>query len=194
MNNRTIISLRQHQIRRVIFFILFLTSCCVEPIPSAGQTTPQKRRLVNLIPHHLPLKIEIRNFDNENWLREMEIEVTNTSGKPVYFLDFFITLPDVKGHSGNPVGFFLKYGRLKLIDLSTPIEPEDVPILPGGIYVLKIGESYLKGWEKSSTRKNLPENEPKKVELNFAYLNFGDGTGFRGTDAKPFDINEDCAN
>ena len=130
----------------------------------------------------------MRNFDHDDWLREFEVEVTNTSGKPIHFLDFFITFPDVRGHSGNPVGFGLKYGKPNLIKLETPIELEDVPIQPDEIHVLKIGESYLKGWEQSATRKNLPEGEPKKVELMFAHLRFGDGTGFQRTDGLPFNI------
>ena len=36
------------------------------------------------LPKHVPLKIKAKNVNGENWTRDLEIEVTNTSEKPIH--------------------------------------------------------------------------------------------------------------
>ena len=150
----------------------------------SGQESPsgsQVKKLVNLVPRHLPLKVKVKNFHNEKWVRDLEVEVTNTSDKPIYFLEFFVVMPDVKSIIGSPVGFPLRYGRMALIDYTQPLQPDDVGIQPGETYTFKISERHLKGWEIN--KGNRPE--PQRVDLIFVQLNFGDGTGFNRTDGTP---------
>ncbi len=151
--------------------------------PSAQEnpSRPQTKKLVNLIRHHLPLKVKVKNFHNEKWVRDLEVEVTNTSDKPIYFLEFFVVMRDVKSVNGNPVGFPLRYGRMALVDYTTPLQSDDVGIQPGETYTFKTSERHLKGWEIN--KENRPE--PKRVDLIFVQLNFGDGTGFQGTAGTP---------
>jgi len=129
----------------------------------------------------LPLKVKVKNFHNVKWVRDLEVEVTNTSDKPIYFLEFFVVMRDVKSVNGNPVGFPLRYGRMALVDYTTPLQSDDVGIQPGETYTFKISERHLKGWEIN--KENRPE--PKRVDLIFVQLNFGDGTGFQGTAGTP---------
>ncbi len=55
----------------------------------------QERIFENKIPAHIPIKIKIKkekeesfkDLKNEKWLREFELEVTNTGDKPIYYLE-----------------------------------------------------------------------------------------------------------
>ena len=149
-------------------------------------TPPQQKKLFMDVPSKLPLKVSVRNLNNKNWANDLEIEVVNRSGKPIYYLSFMVILPGVKGELGSDVGFWLKYGRGELNDFATPLEKDDVPIQPGEKYILKIPASSAKGWEY--LRDKGGKGEPGKVQLLFQSLNFGDGTGFAGSDAKNMNI------
>jgi hypothetical protein len=137
---------------------------------------PQERELEDRIPKHLPIKIKVKNLNNEKWLRDLEIEVKNTGDKPIYFLKISLFFIDVKRESGDQIGYPLVYGRTALVDVGNRAMPDDVPINPGDIYVFKIHDSHVKGWNFYKSKSHKPE--PKRVGLRFDALNFGDGTGF----------------
>jgi hypothetical protein len=156
--------------------------------PTAQEVTAQspevERVLEDKIPKHLPLKIKIKNLNNEKWARDLEIEVKNTGDKPIYYLSFSLSLPEVKSDGGITVGFPLRYGRPELSDFKNRPLPEDVPIQPGETYTLKVPENLVKGWGQFRGRRNLPE--PKKFEIKFRRLHYGDGTGFMSSGGLPF--------
>ena len=60
----------------------------------SSSAAPQERAFENKIPDHIPIKIKIKkekeesfkDLKNEKWLREFELEITNTGNKPIYFL------------------------------------------------------------------------------------------------------------
>src|SRR5688572_7360432 len=60
---------------------------------TSGSAALQERIFENKIPAHIPLKIKIKkekeesfkDLKNEKWLREFELELTNTGDKPIYF-------------------------------------------------------------------------------------------------------------
>src|SRR5215510_753529 len=65
----------------------------------APEKTPKPatvRLLENRVPEHLPIRVKIRrekektfrDLNNENWARDLELEVKNIGDKPIYFLDF----------------------------------------------------------------------------------------------------------
>jgi hypothetical protein len=62
--------------------------------------------------------------------------------------------------------------------------PEDVPIKPGETYAFKIAEKNQKGWYAHKAVGYI--KDPKKIQLIFAGLSFGDGTGFDTTGALPY--------
>ncbi|HEU4833535.1 MAG TPA: hypothetical protein VFS90_03930 [Pyrinomonadaceae bacterium] len=147
----------------------------------------RERKIGIGIPKHLPLKFEIRNLNSDRWVFDLEIDVTNTSTKPIYYLDFFITMPGYKSKiTGNKLGFWFSYGRIELVDFAEPLLPDDVPIAPGEKHTFKIRETLAKGWEEQSKREGRPE--PQVLDLQFQSLNFGDGTGFVSTAGQPVNV------
>ena len=81
----------------------------VEP-KGQEQTDPTNRKkLINLVPQHLPLKIKIKNLESEKWVHDLEVEVTNTSDKPIYFIEFFLVMPEIKSEAGHDTEFALKW-------------------------------------------------------------------------------------
>jgi len=178
---------------RVIFFVtafLLLLRVGVGSLlpPEHAKTTPllsqdsqassaqSQRELRTGTPKHIPLKIKAKNVTNEKWVNDLEVEVTNTSDKPIYFLSFSLRLQGIKAPDGVEFGFWLHYGRPQLIDFSVPLESTDVPLMPNETCVLKTPEAEANGWETYREKNNKPD--PMKIGLVFQSLNFGDGTGF----------------
>lgn len=158
---------------------------------AAAAPSPEvERELEDNIPKHLPLKIKVKNLKSEKWVREFALEITNTSDKPIYYLDINISLPDVITENNRNLGFPLKYGRGALISFAVPLEPDDVPIKPGETYTLQIPEQLQQGWERFVARRGIAKDEPKKIKFIFQKLNFGDGTGYRFPSGIPFDIHK----
>lgn len=172
-----------------MLFASFLVLCGMGIVSSTAQS-PQKaeRELEDEIPKHLPIKIKVKHLNNEKWARDLEVEVKNTSNKPIYYLFLIVSLPEVKSESNRRMGFQLIYGRSELVSFTEPLQPEDTPIRPGESYTLKIPEQLSLGWEQFTAKRNLSKTEPKKVKIRFGHLNFGDGTGFTATDGSPIDI------
>jgi hypothetical protein len=148
----------------------------------------QEKKLGIAIPSRVPLKIKTKNLNSKKWVHDLEIEVTNTSEKPIYFLSLYLTLPEIKGLLGSRVGFWLRYGRVELMDFSTALNSDDVPIQPGQKHVFIIPESSAKGWDH--LREKEGRSEPKVIELIFQVLNFGDGTGFLDASGAPMNIHK----
>lgn len=148
----------------------------------------QVKKLGIGVPSHVPLRVKVKNLNSKKWAHDLQVEVTNTSDKPIYFLSLYVTLPGIKGLLGSDVGFWLKYGRVELMEFSTPIQIDDVPIEPSEKYTFKIPESSAKGWDYLRDKESRPE--PKKLGLVFQALNFGDGTGFVDSGGTPVNIHK----
>jgi hypothetical protein len=140
------------------------------------------------VPIKIKLKAEkekaFKDLKNEKWHRNFELEVTNTSDKPIYFLELWVVLPEVITENGLVVGVPLRYGRIEFIHFDTAPLPSDVPIPAGATHTFTIPESFQKGWEFHKQREGRPD--PTKLHIKFVQLSFGDGSGFNGTDAKPY--------
>jgi len=149
-----------------------------------------ERRLYNGVPTKLPLKFDVKNVISQRWVHDLEVEVTNTSDKPIYYMDMYVFMSGVK-FQGKQMGFWLHYGRVKLVDFSEPLLPEDVPIKPGGKHTFKIDEGDAKSWD--SLRSQEGKAEPKNLELLFQRINFGDGTGFQNTAGEPVNIHQEVS-
>ena len=108
--------------------------------------------MVDKIPKHLPIKIKVKkekeakvkDLNNEDWLGDLELEVTNTGTKPIYFLDIDLFMPDVFAPNGLNIGTRLTYGREELIDFSEPLRSDDVPIKPGEVVVLSVRAMHMR--------------------------------------------------
>lgn len=148
----------------------------------------QERVFENKIPAHIPIKIKIKkekeesfkDLKNEKWLREFELELTNTGDKPIYFLN--ITMgTNVKADDGLELVYPLWYGRPELGDIITKASTDDVPIKPGETITLHVGEVPL--WEQGVREKRWPQSTKFTAEIQL--LSFGDGTGSFGTKLYP---------
>jgi len=156
--------------------------------PSVAQS--EQRVLKADIPKHLPLKVKIseaqeqgfKKVDTERWLRDFELEVTNTGDKPIYYLYLLLRLPEAKISMGTTLVYPLRYGRSKLSDIEFKAEPEDIPIKPGETYSFRIHRGQVMVWEKSVRERKLPQ--PIIVELAFQKLSFGDRSGYGGPDGQ----------
>jgi hypothetical protein len=140
------------------------------------------RIIEDQLPPRLPIQIEIKikHLETDSLLRDLEIKVTNTANKSIYFLQLGVVLPENLSPDGYPIDFPLQYGRPELIKFENPLEPIDTPILPGESVVLKIPENNLVAFERLVTKGRIIQAEVKRVYLMFRHLNFGDKTGFSG--------------
>jgi hypothetical protein len=185
---------------RIVVALLVLASALVllnKAKPGAAsmpQTVPKpvtKRLFENRVPEHLPIKVKIkhekekffRDLDNENWARDLELEIKNTGDKPIYFLFFYLIVPDAK--IGNlSQGFSITYGRPALADLHQRPNDEDIPISPGETKSLRIEEAGLRGWDEARAAGKVP-HRIRGVRLIFQHLSFGDGTGYETGSGTP---------
>ncbi|MBC8030846.1 MAG: hypothetical protein H7Z16_12100 [Pyrinomonadaceae bacterium] len=146
-----------------------------------------ERKLEDEIPKHVPLKIKIRkekekefrDLKNERWARDFELEVTNTGDKPIYSLTL-LAVTDVRAAKGFRIIAPLNYGRVELGDLRVKADPDDISIKSGESYIFKVHPGQLEAWDVVWRKENRPY--PKKIQIVFQYLSFGDGTGYAGTD------------
>jgi len=166
--------------RRLLCLGLFLY---VVGVGAQGQE--RVREVVVALPAHLPLKAVVKNRErvadpkNEHWLRDLEVEVTNTGRKPAYFVSLLLHLPGAK-LGGLPPVFKLRFGDPALGSFTAVARPEDVPLAPGESAVIKVPESEAAKWER--WRAKGVATEPERLVLQLHQLNFGDGTGFVGKD------------
>lgn len=143
---------------------------------SAAKPSPQERVLADRIPKHLPIKVKVKNLNNEKWYEDVEVEVTNTGDQPIYYLMLVLAFDDVTMESGIGIGFPVRYGRPELSRIENGVTPEDVPIQPGETYVFKSIYGLATGWEGFRAKHNM--RHPKKIGIRFEILNFGNNIGF----------------
>lgn len=142
----------------------------------------QERIFENKIPADIPIKIKIKkekeesfkDLKNKKWLREFELEVTNTADKPIYFL--LIHLGTNVKFDGREMSYSVMYGRPELSDIVTKATSEDVPIKPGETISLSVNLAAARLWEISASEQRFPEST--KFTAEFQQLSFGDGTGY----------------
>jgi len=148
----------------------------------------QERIFENKIPAHIPIKIKIKkekeesfkDLKNEKWLREFELEVTNTGEKPIYFLYIMLGTNVKDREDGLELMYPLTYGRAELGSIVTRATGDDIPIQPGETQILRLGEVPV--WEQGVREKRWPQSTRFTAEIQL--LSFGDGTGYFGT--KPY--------
>jgi hypothetical protein len=169
------------------FFLFVIATLLMATNLTLSSARQEKRVFENAIPERIPIKIKIKKekeasfeaLQNEKWLSEFELELTNTGDKPIYFL-YITMVTDVK-HGGQRLVFPLTYGRAELGDIVTKARPDDVPIKPGETFVLKFGE--VPEWERGVRENRWPEATKFRAELQL--ISFGDGTGYFGTQPYP---------
>jgi hypothetical protein len=187
MNSHRILS-RQQKLKPTGLVIMLFALCLLlhggvsivgtaqSPVQERATPSPKERVWEDRIPKHLPIKVKVKNHNNEKWYEDVEVEVKNTGDKPIYYLLLVLAFDDVTMESGIGIGFPLRYGRPELSRIENGVTPEDVPIQPGETYVFKSHEGLAKGWEGFRAKHNM--RHPKKIGIRFEILNFGNNTGF----------------
>ena len=183
--------------RSIVLSTLTVISCTALLVSlglvQSASTQATKRSFESNIPPHVPLKIKIKkekeekalDINNKNWFRDIEIEVTNTSEKPIYFLSLNIELVDLAPDRPNTLKvFFLSYGRGEFVEQNTKPIPEDVPIEPNATHTFVINEQQRNGFEKWRTENN--GRDALKLRMWMNHLSYGDGTGFTTLGALPY--------
>jgi hypothetical protein len=180
--------------RNVVPFVLALSASLVAVCGlsySRAQET-EEREVIDKIPKHLPIKVKIRKPEklkdakNDDWLDDIEIEVTNTGTKPIYYLHIRFNMPDVLAPNGIMYAFTYRFGRSALVAWEEPVRPDDVPLRPGETITLNPPANHIAGWKGAREEGRI--KNPKKIEFVFGEINFGDGTGFAGRSGTPMPV------
>lgn len=151
---------------------------------TSSSAAVQERIFENKIPSHIPIKIKIKkekeqsfkDLKNEKWLREFELEVTNTGDKPIYYLEIVLHTGVKFDESSPEIVFPLHYGRPELGDIVTKATSGDVPIKPRETIILTTRQATA--WEMGRRQNRWPD--ATKLEAETQVLSFGDGTGYWG--------------
>jgi len=157
-----------------------------------SQLPKEERTFENTIPKHVPIKIKLKSekekafkdLTNAQWYQDFELEVTNTSDKPIYYMELWLVLPETMSENNVQLAFPLRYGRVDLINSNTRPIATDVPIQPGETHSFAILDTWQRGWRQYKPRSNVPD--PGKTKIELVHMSFGDGTGFTGTGAEPY--------
>lgn len=130
--------------------------------------------------YKLPIEIvAVRNLrKREHWLRDLELEVKNVSGKPIYGVYFLLLLLDDKGPTGLPVGVNLEYGRHGLLYPRVHASAADKPFGPGETIIIKAAKREWEGYEMRIANWQVPEQASYNLRMIITAITFGDGTGF----------------
>ena len=184
-----------HVIHKVVYLVVcfgFVLGLTIKPGIDASplQDSPlsSEERKVEImkarsLPAGAPVTITaVRNLQDQDWLRNLEIEVQNTSIKPIYYLEietYFPDLPKVIAVDGieRKIMIRLIYGRQELSHLSQRPDPTDIPIRPGEKYSLRIPEAKGQGLASILTERHITPAFIKKIRLRIFIVNLGDGTG-----------------
>jgi len=127
-------------------------------------------RVIHLSPEPFAIS-KIVVPDGPDWVRDMRVDVTNTSGKPIYMLHFVVVLPEM---GPRKVSQHMSFGRLPTIE---SVAPSDAPrIAPGETLTMKVDQERYKGFLIASKEAGWPE--PHLAELRFQFASHGDGTGW----------------
>jgi hypothetical protein len=183
---------RHHVVPFALALSVSLVALCGLRYSTAQEPEKKEREVVDKIPKHLPIKVKVKKPEklkdakNEDWLDDMEVEITNTGTKPIYYLHMRLDMPDVLGPNGIMYGFTYRFGRNDLVAWEEPVRPDDVPLRPGETITLNPPANHIEGWK--GARKEGRVKNPKKIEFVFGEINFGDGTGFAGRNGTPMPV------
>src|SRR5215212_3668287 len=90
-----------------LVFVLLMKAATTLSIAQSAE----ERKMEITIPKHLPIKVGMKeekekafkDLKNEKWVRDFELEITNTGDKPIYVLSFIVILPEITDGGGHNI-------------------------------------------------------------------------------------------
>ncbi|HEX8198139.1 MAG TPA: hypothetical protein VF571_18235 [Pyrinomonadaceae bacterium] len=162
---------------RYCFFAESIFAFCFLTNISASAQDDEPPEIINKIPKHIPLKVELENKEKKEVVKELRIKVTNSGDKPIYAIELFLEpLNLISPETGYPYGFRLQYGIKPGSTIYDLAEKDDDPLEPGESYIFQISKKKAETFRKGREKRN--EIYPKQFKLGFQLITFGDGTGF----------------
>lgn len=161
-----------------VFFAFLISLLVLVPLASEQNVWGQLSEIENQIPKNVPVKVEFKNYESEKWVHDLEIEVTNTGKKPIYYLKMILWLDVTNPVSGRQRAFSFKFGDIRKfysIDNGETAGPDDPAILPNESYTFKIDPGSVKGFDMGKKRSDFIE--PRTANFEHSFTSFGDGTG-----------------
>jgi hypothetical protein len=125
--------------------------------------------------------IEVRNYEND-WWKDLEIEVENRSGKPLYLLRVTVGFPHIpKDELGRAYGtsFSLGNGNSHLLSYKQATT-EEIALGSRARHVFNLPEYEWRGLASYITKRGLPKARAHTMVLKVSEISFGDGNGFIG--------------
>jgi hypothetical protein len=115
----------------------------------SSEAPAQERKLKVTELKDMPLEVKVRNLQSKTWHKDLEIEVKNISGRPIYFIVAYLQFPDdPPPQPGGVWGFSLYYGKPENIRINHLAKVEDEHLDPEKRYVFKFPEDLRAGFEK----------------------------------------------
>ncbi len=164
-----------------VFFIIFTLLLLVySPSIANAQDQEGEQRIINKIPKHIPLKVEVVSGDLNTELKNIKIKVTNTGEKPIYYLRLDLNVgDDFKTEDGVELGLTtFRYGKNRMGYFTSVADDEDIPLKPDDFVVFDVPNGQAEAASEYINKRQFKRN-PKLV-LEFQFIGFGDKTGFFG--------------
>lgn len=162
--------MKRHPLCSVLFGILISIVALAPPAHS------QLTKIENKLPKNVPLEVEFKNYDRPDWWHHLEITVTNTGKKPIFYTYLWL-VTDRKGPNGNGIAFPFQFGDGRLLSTEGVASGETPAIYPDESYTFKIDRSDVKAWDLAKTFSDFVE--PREAVLRHGWTSFGDGTGLK---------------
>lgn len=146
----------------------------------------EEQRIINTIPGHVPLKVDVVNGGMKSSLEDVEIRVTNTGNRSIFFLDLDLAAAEEFAPRNRAGLWGLRFGDVGLYDFGKPIasilsdRPQTVSLRPGQSTVMEPDQRKSKRYVEL-TWKFMEEKgytKDSKFVLELVLLRFEDGTGY----------------
>lgn len=118
----------------------------------------------------------VNNLQASEFPKGFQLEIKNTSKKPIYYLEIDLVLPDSRGYFPSPLVLRLLFGNRKLMNQDTYAKPDDPCLNPGESMVLEPYGKTAQYMYKHLVDRGLHEIVTGRVMLAPQIVNFGDGT------------------
>lgn len=163
--------------RRFVFLGSLITLAFI--LCSASAINAQnEERIINKVPGHLPIKVEVLYGKRTRVLENVRVKVTNTGKRPIYSLHLQLNTQE---DSGLPIVYNVQtyyFGRSELRTFGNLANADDPSLKPNESIVYKHDQRVERFKE---ARRNFQQIVPDEYDLIFQFLGFGDDTSFWGT-------------